>query len=103
ELGRVLEVILARAPFGLLDPLGRIRLARQIVRKAEGPGDIHPDVARGARGVALVPETGLEVVEGDVPREVPEPAGAVDGVARVADLDRDVVGRGRRSLRRPTD
>ncbi len=41
------------------------------------------------------------MVEADVPGQVAERAGAVDGVAGVADLDRQVVGGGRRALGRP--
>ena len=91
-----------RAPLGLLHPLGCAGRAFHELPQAEGTGDVGPDIARGAAGIVLQPATGLQVVAdaGDIEiiGQASHHAVAVDGVARVAQLDRQVVGGGRRAL-----
>jgi len=75
-----------------------VRLALEVLPQVERTRDVAPDIARGTAGVVLDPEAGLELVEADVPAQAGQPTGAVDGVARIADLDGNVVGRGRSAL-----
>ena len=98
---RILDVELACLPIRLLHPLGAGRLTVQIVGQAERSGHIGADIARGAGGVLLEPEAGLDVVGTEDPAQAAQHARTIDGVAGVADLNRHVVGRRRCPLSGP--